>query len=127
MGRSHIGGIHGAILVVFGLGLAGCGGDDSPTPAAPAETREYRLEAKSDIVVHDAFATFTQNGDDKTTANIDLLTDTSRVSKDALFPTAIRAGDCSKLGDVERTIGELPRGSDTLQIDASFEDVTSSI
>ena len=43
------------------------------------------------------------------------------------YATAISAGTCDALGDVERSLGELPMGSNTLKIDAPYDEVVGSL
>ena len=115
------------LSTVIVLGLAACGGSgSSPSTAAAPQTRDYTLEQESDAGLHQAFATFTENGD-KTSAVFDMSTDRTKEPHDARYPVAVRAGDCSSLGDVERDFGELPSGVNTLSVDASFDDVVGSI
>ena len=120
-------------LVVLGavaaLGLAACGGGDESTATTssdPPRSLDIELPQQADIGLRQAFATFTENGDE-TTAVIEMSVERTEENLDLTYATAIHAGTCDALGDVERSLGDLPMGSNTLSIDAPYDEVVGSL
>ena len=127
----------GTVLLVTALsamiGVAGCGGGDessSSAPVAAAEaprTADYELARMSDLGLREAFVTLTERSDGKTTAVVDFYVPREGGARDAVYPTAIRAGGCSDTGDVEHDLGRLSAGTSVLVLDAGVDEVASTL
>ena len=112
------------------VGTAGCGGDDAesaPTTAAAPQSVDYELPQRSSIGLHQAFATFTEQDAESTSAVIEFSVERTDENSGLTYAVAIYGGSCDALGEVEREVGELPAGTNTSTIDAPYEDVVGGV
>ena len=109
---------------------AGCGGDDSesaqPSSGAP-RTVGYELPQVSDIGLHPAFVTFTGLGGDMTTAVVDFSVERKEENSGQMYGAGIYSGACATRGELERDLGTLPAGINTVTIGAAYDDVVENL
>jgi hypothetical protein len=117
-------------VFVMTIVAAGCGGDDSataqPSSGAP-QTVEYELPQVSDIGLHPAFVTFTALDGDATTAVVDFSVERTEENSGRTYAAGIYAGACDSRGELERDLGKLPAGINTVTISAPYDDVVENL